>query len=124
MVGYCSIINNLLVRCQGRSSVSFVQIQMAFQIKTECFSSPVEHFINTCTHYVFPEEWYPEKACQNCQGGSQPGKGLGESAALCAETGKGSNTHDAVWMAAKDVVFVRIQLGCLYQLSKKESPCS
>lgn len=55
-------------------------------------------FINTCTQYVLPEEWYPEKSCQDGEGWFDPWKRVSEATALCAEAGKGSGTQDTVRM--------------------------
>lgn len=78
-----------------------------------------KHVINTCTHYVLPKQWYPEQSCQYRQGASHPRKHVSEATTLCAEAGKGSSTHDAMWVTTQDVVLVWTQLGCLHQLSKK-----
>ncbi|PWA23235.1 hypothetical protein CCH79_00002015 [Gambusia affinis] len=58
---------------------------------------------------VLSEEWYLEQACQYCQCALHARKRLGEAAALRAEAGKGSSAHDAMRMAAEDVVFIRTQ---------------
>lgn len=58
----------------------------------------LKHAINTCAHDVLPKEWYPEQARQHRQAGSHAGKCLSKAAALRAEAGKGSSTHDAMWV--------------------------
>lgn len=82
------------------------------------FGPQDEHVVNTSTHCVISKAWYHEESCQYRQGGLHTREHLSEATALCAEAGKGSSAHDAMWVTTQDVVLFGIQLGRLHQLSK------
>lgn len=112
----------LIRRSKMVTSVKFQLMQTAVFLMVRCdwshLFSPWD-VVNTCTHYVIPQEWYHEKSCQYHQAGSHTRKRLSKTTAFCAEAGKGSSTHDTMRMTTQNVVLVWRQFGRLHQLSKE-----
>lgn len=88
-------------------------------LETKPIFCALEYFYTlTSEHGVFSEERKAEDAGQHRQRRTQSRESLRKAAGLRTEAGKRAHAHDAVGVATKDVVLIRVQFCRLHQLPR------